>query len=103
MDLDEEAAQSLTDSAGFITKQDFMKFAKDRKLVDFDDRRDKEETTEWAPREQSTKVIAYLGHQLVTIAIHITHHTNVANNFLLGTSLIHIIFYSFNINFHTKM
>ena len=57
VDLDEDAAQSITDSAGLITKQDFMKFAKDRKLVDFDDRKDESNKKEWAPTEQSSKVL----------------------------------------------
>ena len=29
VDLDEEAAKSITDSSGFINREDFMKFAKD--------------------------------------------------------------------------
>ena len=59
VDLDVEAAQSITDSAGFITKEDFMKFAKDRNLVDFNDRKDKDDTPkkEWAPQNKSSKVV----------------------------------------------
>ena len=58
VDLDEEAAQSITDSAGFINREDFMKFAKDTKLVDFGDRKEKDETPtkEWTPARRSSKV-----------------------------------------------
>ena len=56
VDLDVEAAQSITDSAGFITKEDFMKFGKDRNLVDFNDRREKDDSPEWAPTKSSSKV-----------------------------------------------
>ena len=56
VDLDEEATQSITDSAGFITKEDFMKFAKERKLVDFDERKDDTPKKEWAPVEANSKV-----------------------------------------------
>ena len=51
VDLDVEAAQSITDSTGFINKEDFMRFAKDNKLTDFDERKDKDDTPkkEWAP------------------------------------------------------
>ena len=38
--FDEEAAKSITDANGFISKENFMKFAKDTKLVDFGDRKD---------------------------------------------------------------
>ena len=56
VDIDEEAAQSITDSAGFITKEDFMKIAKERKLVDFEDRKDDTPKEEWAPNEANSKV-----------------------------------------------
>ena len=38
-----------------------MKFAKDKKLVDFDDRKEKDETPkkEWAPIQASNKVNIY--------------------------------------------
>ena len=51
VDLDVEAAQSITDSAGFIDKDDFMHFPKDKKLTDFDERKDKDDIPkkEWAP------------------------------------------------------
>ena len=63
VDLDEEAAQSITDSAGFINKEDFMKLAKDTKLVDFGDRKEKDETPtkEWAPVRRSSKVALIKG------------------------------------------
>ena len=65
VDLDEEAAQSITDSAGFINREDFMKFAKDTKLVDFGDRKEKDETPmkEWAPVRRSSKVTIMKGYK----------------------------------------
>ena len=57
MELDIEAAQAITDSAGLITKEDFIKFGKDKRLVDFDDGRreeKKDEAPEWAPTQTST-------------------------------------------------
>ena len=57
VELDEEAAQAITDSAGFITKEDFMKFAKEKKLVDFEDRKGGGEDTpkkEWAPTKTTS-------------------------------------------------
>ena len=42
-------------SDGFINKEDFMRFAKDKKLADFDERKDKDDTPkkEWAPTKTS--------------------------------------------------
>ena len=59
VDLDEEAVQSITDSAGFINREDFIKFAKDTKLVDFKERKEKDDTPkkEWAPNTSSSQVI----------------------------------------------
>jgi len=55
VDLDEEAVQSITDSAGFINREDFMKFAKDDKLIDFSDRKAEETPKkEWAPTKTNT-------------------------------------------------
>ena len=64
VDLDEEAAQSITDSTGFINREDFMKFAKDTKLVDFGDRKEKDEspTKEWTPARRSSKVAFMKGY-----------------------------------------
>ena len=58
VDLDEEAAKSISDSTGFITREDFMKFAKETKLVDFGDRKEREDTPakEWAPAKGNTNV-----------------------------------------------
>jgi hypothetical protein len=51
VDLVVESAKSITDSAGFISKEDFMRFAKDKKLTDLDESKDKDDTPkkEWAP------------------------------------------------------
>jgi hypothetical protein len=64
VDLDEEAAQSITDSTGFINREDFMKFAKDTKLVDFGDRKEKDEspTKEWEPARSNSKVAFMKGY-----------------------------------------
>ena len=45
-----------TDSAGFINKEDFMRFAKDKKLTDFDEWKDDTPKKEWAPAQTSTPV-----------------------------------------------
>ena len=58
--FDEEAAKSITDASGFINKENFMKFAKDTKLVDFGDRKDESPKTEkeWAPNRRGSQVVA---------------------------------------------
>ena len=67
VDLDVESAQSITDSAGFINKEDFMRFAKDKKLADFDERRDKDETPkkEWAPAKTGNNLVTKKQEQIV--------------------------------------
>ena len=59
VDLDEEDVKSITDSSGFINKEDFFRFAKDKKLVDFDERKEKDESPkkEWVPAETSSQVL----------------------------------------------
>ena len=56
--FDEEAAKAIIDASGFITKDNFMKFAKDTKLVDFNDRNDEspKKEKEWAPTQKRTQV-----------------------------------------------
>ena len=56
--FDEEDVQSITDAAGFINRENFMKFAKDTKLVDFGDRKDEtcKKEKDWAPVTSNTQV-----------------------------------------------
>ena len=58
MGFDEEAAKAITDASGFITKENFMKFAKDTKLVDFNDRKDEspKKEKEWVPTQTRAQV-----------------------------------------------
>ena len=71
VDLDEEAAQSIADSTGFINREDFMKFAKDTKLVDFGDRKEKDETPtqEWAPARRHSKVAFMKVYKILVFVI----------------------------------
>ena len=67
MSLDEDAAKSITDSSGFVSREDFMKFAKETKLVDFGDRKDKEDSPakEWAPAKIGGKVLKRVGNNFL--------------------------------------
>jgi hypothetical protein len=65
VDFDKEAAQSITDSDGFINRDVFIKFAKDTKLVDFGDKKEKDEiqTKEWTLARRNSKVAIIKGYR----------------------------------------
>ena len=57
--FDEDAANSITDASGFINKENFMRFAKDTKLVDFGDRKNEspKKEKEWVTTQTSSKAV----------------------------------------------
>ena len=65
-----KTGSSITDSAGFINKEDFMRFAKDKKLADFEERKDKDDTPkkEWAPAKTTNTPVTRKQDQIVKIS-----------------------------------